>query len=116
MPCFATLSFRLFGLFLALNLSACIGMPEDEFVVDPPQSVSELEPLDESASAEQSELAAPNAVVWCSNKSWRVNFYAEPELINVVGFLRCDCYQAQSRGGTVTSYQDLAYEFTCSLD
>jgi hypothetical protein len=47
---------------------------------------------------------------------WRVNFYAEPELINQVGYYQCPCYGLQVRSGSVSSYQSLAYEFTCSLD
>lgn len=54
--------------------------------------------------------------MWCSDKSWRVDFYAEPELINVVGYLKCQCYQPQTSGGIVTDYMKLAYERTCSLD
>ncbi len=54
--------------------------------------------------------------VWCSNKAWRVDFYAEPELINVVGWIKCSCYQPQTRSGTTSQYTNLAYEFTCSLD
>lgn len=113
MRCFTTLSSRLLFLSLALTLSACMGMSEDELVVDPPRSASELQTLDESG--EPAELLAPNTV-WCSDKSWRVDFYAEPELINVVGYLKCQCYQPQTSGGTVTDYMNLAYERTCSLD
>ena len=55
--------------------------------------------------------------VWCSDKSWRVDFFNEPEMITRVGWLQCQCYQPQTRGGTVPgAYQRLAYEFTCSLD
>lgn len=57
------------------------------------------------------------ATVWCTNKSWRVDFFNEPEMITRVGWLQCQCYQPQTRGGTVPgAYQRLAYEFTCSLD
>jgi hypothetical protein len=54
--------------------------------------------------------------VWCTDKSWRVDFYAEPELINRVGWIKCACYSAQTRSGTTTNYTKLAYEFYCSLD
>lgn len=54
--------------------------------------------------------------VWCSNKSWRVDFYAEPELINRVGWLKCDCYRPQTSSGTTSNYTKLAYEFYCSLE
>lgn len=56
------------------------------------------------------------AVVWCTNKSWRVDFYAEPELINVVGYLQCQCYRQQVQVGQVTNYNKLAYEFVCSRE
>lgn len=121
MRCIATLSLRLLTLSLALTLFACVGMPEEEFVTDPPQSVSELSLLHDSAqqsdldSAEQSELDAL-ATVWCTDKSWRVDFYAEPELINVVGYLKCQCFRPQTSSGIVTDYFKLAYERTCSLD
>ncbi len=55
MRCFALLPIRLLVLSLALTLFACMDIPEEEFVVDPLQSTSELEPLDESASDEQPE-------------------------------------------------------------
>jgi len=58
MRCFALLPFRLLILSLALTLFACMDMPEEEFVVDPLQSTSELESLDESASDEQVRMAA----------------------------------------------------------
>lgn len=109
----ATLSLRLLTLSLALTLFACMGMPEEEFVTDPPQSVSELSLLHDSA--EQSELDAL-ATVWCTDKSWRVDFYAEPELINVVGYLKCQCFRPQTSSGIVTDYFKLAYERTCSLE
>jgi hypothetical protein len=56
------------------------------------------------------------AVVWCSNKSWLVNFYAEPELINVVGWLRCQCFRQQTGAGQQTNYAALISERVCSLD
>jgi hypothetical protein len=57
-----------------------------------------------------------DVTVWCTDKAWRVDFYAEPALINKVGYLQCNCWQPQRRGGTVSNYTNLAYEFTCSLD
>ncbi|QSQ19069.1 hypothetical protein JY651_27375 [Pyxidicoccus parkwayensis] len=57
-----------------------------------------------------------DAVVMCSDKNWRVNFYAEPELINVVGTMTCKCWQPRVDTGIVTQYQKLLSEFTCSLD
>jgi hypothetical protein len=116
MRCNAILTIRFLVLSLAFTLSACLGMPEEELAVDPPRSAEDLQSLAESVSSEQSELVQPDAIVWCSDKSWRVNFYAEPELINVVGFLQCQCFQPQTRGGTVTNYMNLAYEFTCDLN
>lgn len=68
-------------------------------------------PEDPAFSVEEQE-----ATVWCTNKSWRVDFFNEPEMITRVGWLQCQCYQPQTRGGTVGTYQRLAYEFTCSLD
>jgi hypothetical protein len=116
MRCFTIPTVRFLVLSLAFTLSACLATSEDELAVDPPRSAEDLQSLAESVSSEQSELAHPDAIVWCSDKSWRVDFYAEPELINVVGFLQCQCFRPQSRGGTVTNYMNLAYEFTCELD
>jgi hypothetical protein len=53
--------------------------------------------------------------VWCSDKSWRVNFYSEPELINVVGTLRCVCFQPQVQTGIYTQNNKLITEITCDL-
>ncbi|MFP2924782.1 hypothetical protein ACLESO_06110 [Pyxidicoccus sp. 3LG] len=66
---------------------------------------------------EESNLSSrEDAVVWCSDKSWRVNFYAEPELINVVGTMQCRCWQPRVDTGIVTQYQKLLSEFTCSIE
>jgi hypothetical protein len=64
-----------------------------------------MESIDESA-----------ATVWCTNKAWRVDFFAEPAQINRVGWIQCQCYQPQTRSGVVSQYQSLAYEFTCDLN
>jgi hypothetical protein len=57
--------------------------------------------------------AGTDSHVWCTNKSWRVNFYSEPELINVVGWIECRCYQRQGHSGQTTQYLKLIYEWTC---
>jgi hypothetical protein len=118
MRCFATVVSRMLVLPLALTLFACGDMPEEEeSVIDPSLSSPALEPLAKGESGEGSVGVAPtNPIVWCSDKGWKVNFYAEPALINLVGFLSCSCYQPQFRSGTTSSYASLAYEYSCSLD
>ncbi len=53
--------------------------------------------------------------VQCTNKDWEDDFYAEPQFINKVGFIRCSCFQPQVQDGITTPYVKLAYEFTCDL-
>jgi hypothetical protein len=67
------------------------------------------EPAEPTESTTESETT-----VWCSHKAWRVDFYSEPELVNVVGWLKCNCWQPQTRAGTTTNYLKLAYEIDCS--
>lgn len=87
------------GLMLAATLFS-VGCGVDEEMSSPMESVEESE-----------------ATVWCTNKSWLINFYAEPEMINIVGWMRCQCYQPQTRGGDTTGNNiRLAFERTCSLD
>ena len=73
----------------------------------------EADPAGESAaeSTAQSEV-----VVWCTDKSWQVNFYAEAAHINLVGTLRCDCFRPQTSTGVTSNFPLLVREFTCSLD
>ena len=59
------------GLMLAATLFS-VGCGVDEELTSPMESVEESE-----------------ATVWCTNKSWLINFYAEPEMINIVGWMRC---------------------------
>jgi hypothetical protein len=77
--------------------------------VDDEPTVSDPDELDLST-------IESDVTVWCTDKAWRVDFYAEPALINKVGYLQCDCWQPQKRGGTVTNYTNLAYKITCDLD
>jgi hypothetical protein len=63
-----------------------------------------------------SSMPGTTNVVWCTNKSWRVDFYAEPEHINLVGWFECQCFQPQARVGSTSSHSVLAYEFTCEED
>jgi hypothetical protein len=95
------------GLLFAIALFAA-GCAVDEVTQGPP-SPEEFQSPSESTS--ESEI-----IVWCSNKSWRVDFYAEPAHINLVGWLRCDCYRPQTRSGTTSNYTNLAYDFTCDLN
>ncbi len=78
---------------------------------------TEMEP-EELSSVEPSELTSreDEATVWCTNKAWKVNFYAEPELINVIGYYQCQCYQPQIRSGATSNYTKLIYERYCSLE
>ena len=64
----------------------------------------------------ESSTTQADTIVWCSDKDWQVNFYSEPELLNVVGFYRCSCWQPEIRSGLISNYTSLVYEFTCSLD
>ena len=69
------------------------------------------------AMEEEANLSTrEDAVIWCSDKNWRVNFYAEPELITLVGYIQCRCWQPRIDSGTVTQYQKLVSEFTCSIE
>jgi hypothetical protein len=69
--------------------------------------------MDEDVSSPMESVEESEAVVWCSNKSWRVNFYAEPERITLVGWLACQCYRPQTSGGTYSDYTSLVFERVC---
>jgi hypothetical protein len=71
--------------------------------------------VDEELSSPSESTTDSEVVVWCSDKSWLVNFYAEPALINVVGSLRCTCFQPQVSLGIQTNYVKLISQRTCSL-
>jgi hypothetical protein len=70
---------------------------------------------DELASPLESTVES-EATVWCTDKSWLVESYAEPAQINLTGWLRCDCYRPQTRSGTMVGNFKLVYDFTCSLE
>lgn len=87
------------AMFLAMGLMTGCAVDEEPTVSGPEdQDVSSVE---------------QDATVWCTDKAWRVDFYAEPALINKVGYLQCTCYQPQTRGGITTNYTKLAYQRTC---
>lgn len=73
---------------------------------------ADMDAVEDASNLESRE----DAVIWCSDKNWRVNFYAEPELINVVGYIQCRCWQPRIDSGIVTNYQKLVSEFTCSIE
>ena len=71
--------------------------------------------VDDAQDGPSESTATDESIVWCTNKAWRVDFYAEPAHTNLVGWLKCDCYQPQTRSGTTSNYTNLAYEFNCDL-
>jgi hypothetical protein len=71
---------------------------------------------DSAADEPNVSTAEDEIIVWCSDKSWLVNFYAEPEHINLVGTLRCTCFRPQTSTGTTSNFPTLVFERTCSLD
>ena len=80
------------------------------------EEVDEVDGAEGAEEAPAESVVESEAIVWCSNKAWRVDFYAEPALVNRVGWIQCQCWQPQTRSGTVSNYTHLAYEVTCSLD
>lgn len=69
-----------------------------------------------NTSSMTSELAGgvPTGV-WCSDKTWTVDFYQEAAYIHKVGTMQCICYQQQLLAGVTSNYAKLVREFTCSL-
>ncbi|NMO15149.1 hypothetical protein HPC49_05830 [Pyxidicoccus fallax] len=55
--------------------------------------------------SDASELGAQEQeVTWCNASSYTIEYYAEPELINLVGTEVCSCFSPKFRTGVRTAY------------
>lgn len=99
----------------ALALALAIALPSAACIATDDEAGDPAPTAEISADLGGATTNSPTGVQ-CSNKSWRVNFYSEPEMVNVVGTLSCVCFQPQLQTGVTTLYAQLAFERVCDFN
>ncbi len=74
-----------------------------------------VDPGDESQEPQVSTLAE-EVVIQCGDVNFREEYFAEAEMINLVGTRSCTCFGTVRFTGTITMFGRLHHKFTCDLN